>query len=152
MEITYYTDGVVWVTNQRVVFVETTYFLHAIKSIEITRMRSDSHFTVWLSLCLSGWLLLFIGITQPLGFFPSWMGSCILVLDILLLMALLPASVYIASRFLGKHHENIYCIKLRDERIATLVYASFDLSYLELVADSIEFALQRLSLRPYSSY
>lgn len=51
MEITYFTDGVIWITDTRLVLVETTYWLSDISDVDSTSL--SSHRDRWLRILMA---------------------------------------------------------------------------------------------------
>jgi hypothetical protein len=143
MEITYYTNGVVWVTNKRVVIVDTTYWLYDIEWVRVVRCRSGWDVLLWLVICLCSALLVLITLMLPQEFGSMIVGSCSLVFVIPLGVLSGVGIVYCLYRLLLEKREDIYLLRLKMESVTLDVFASLDVEQVELLCDAIDAALNR---------
>ncbi|MGA7733079.1 MAG: DUF6232 family protein [Chloroflexia bacterium] len=137
METTYYTDGVVWVTNQRVVFVDTTYWLAEIDRLEVVTAGSRRYQWIELAVCLCVLSLLLLiearSILQGADVLQSCGAACIGVLVICLLCYCARTAVGLISG----PHEDLHIIRLHMPRGRIDAYCSLDRAYVVAIVNSI---------------
>jgi hypothetical protein len=143
MEITYYTNGVVWVTNKRVVIVDTTYWLYDIEWVRVVRCQSGWDVLLWLVICLCSALLVLITLALPQEFRSTVVAACILVFLIPLGLLSGVGIVYCLYRLLLEKREDIYLLRLKTGPTSADVFASYSREQVEILHESVEHALDR---------
>jgi hypothetical protein len=137
METTYYTDGVVWVTDRRVVFVDTTYWLADIDRLEVVTAGSRRYQWIELAVCLCVLSLLLLiearSILQGADVFQSCGAACIAVLVICLLCYCARTTAGLISG----QHEDLHIIRIHTPRGRIDAYCSLNRAYVIAIVDSI---------------
>lgn len=143
MEITYYTDGVVWVTNQRLVYVDMTYWLADIRRAEVVQMGSRRDLWVRLAMTLS--LLILTLFLVLLSYLQINIYSSLIFgsISAAASLALLACSGRIMFRLLSEPFSKVHLLRLYMGSSRQDVCASLDLEYLETVVDYLEFTMKR---------
>ena len=143
MEITYYTDGVVWVTNKRVVVVSTTYWLHDIEWVRVVRRRSGWDLLLWLVVCVCSALMVLAVLALPQEIRASTILGCGLVIIIPLGLVSGVGIVYCLYRLLFEPQEDIYLLRLKIGTVGLDVFASFSREQIDLLHETVQYAVDR---------
>ena len=139
-ETVFYGDGLAWVTDKRVVFHNTMYWLSDVKSASIESFRSDQdqkwsdlYLVAYTATCLIlGLVMILRGSADDML---QWFGY-ILVGGMLILV---PLFWFLRQRIVPA---TVWGLRLADARGSSIVFAALDQSYIARLMDLINYAIE----------